>query len=40
MDPVAALHEGAGGFVVDGRQGADVADELVQQGGLDQIRLL
>lgn len=40
VDPVAALHEGAGGFVVDGRQGANVADELVQQGGLDQIRLL
>lgn len=40
VDPVAALHEGAGGFVIDRRQGADVADELVQQGGLDQVRLL
>lgn len=40
VDPVAALHEGAGGFVIDGCQGADVADELVQQGGLNQVRLL
>lgn len=40
VDSMAALHKGAGGFVIDGRQGADVADELIQQGGLDQIRLL
>lgn len=40
VDPVAALHKGAGGFVIDRRQRADVADELVQQGGLDQVRLL
>lgn len=36
----AALHEGAGRLVVDGRQRADVADELLQQGGLNQVRLL
>lgn len=40
VDPVAALHEGARGLVIDGCQGANVADELVQQGGLDQVRLL
>lgn len=39
MDSMAAFHEGTGGFVVDGGQRADVADELVQQGGLDQVRL-
>lgn len=40
VDAVAALHEGVGGLVVDGRQRANVADELVQQRGLDQVRLL
>lgn len=40
VDPVAALHKGAGGFVIDRGQRANVADELVQQGGLDQVRLL
>lgn len=40
VDPMAALHEGAGRFVIDGGQGADVADELIQQGGLDQVCLL
>ena len=40
LHAAAALHEGAGGLVVDGGQGADVADELLQQGGLDEVRLL
>ena len=40
MDAVASLHEGAGGLVVDGGQGSDVADELVEEGRLDQVRLL
>lgn len=39
-DSSAALHKGTGGLVVDGGQGADVADQLVQQGGLNQVRLL
>lgn len=39
MDAVAALHEGVGGLVVDGGQGANVANELVQQGGLNQVCL-
>ena len=40
VDAVAAFHKGVGGLVVDGGQRADVADELVQQRGLDQVRLL
>ena len=36
----AALHEGAGRLVVDRGQRADVADELVQQRGLDEVCLL
>lgn len=40
VDSVAAFDKGAGWFVVDRRQGTDVADELVQQGGFDQVRLL
>ena len=40
LHAAASLHEGTGGLVVHGRQGADVADELLQQGGLDQVRLL
>lgn len=40
LDASAALDEGTGGLVVDGGQSADVADELLQQRGLDQIRLL
>lgn len=35
----ATLHEGAGWLVVDGGQGANVADKLVQQCGLDEVRL-
>lgn len=35
-----SLHKGAGWFVIDGGQGANVADELIQQCGLNQIRLL
>ena len=40
VDAVAALHEGIGGLVVDRGQRTDVADELIQQGGLDEVRLL
>lgn len=40
VDSMAAFHKGTGGFVIDGGQRADVADELIQQGGLDQVRLL
>lgn len=40
VDAVATLHEGVGGLVVDGGQGANVADEFIQQGGLNQVRLL
>lgn len=40
LHPSATLDEGAGWFVVDGGECADVADELVQQRGLDQVRLL
>lgn len=40
VDSMAAFHKGTGGFVIDRRQRADVADELIQQGGLDQVRLL
>lgn len=35
-----ALHKGAGGLVIDRGQGRDVADELIQQGGLNQVCLL
>ena len=35
-----ALHEGIGGFVVDGSECRDVADEFVQEGGFDEVRLL
>lgn len=40
VDSVAAFNKGAGRFVIDGGQGANVADELIQQGRLDQVRLL
>lgn len=40
VNAVASFHKGIGGFVVDGGQRADVADELVQQGGLDQVCFL
>ena len=39
-DPSAPLHEGAGRFVIDGSQRPDVADQLIQERRLDQIRLL
>ena len=35
-----ALYEGGGRLVVDAGQGGDVADELVQQGRLQQVRFL
>lgn len=38
-DPSAPLHEGAGRFVIDRGQRPDVADQLVQERRLDQIRL-
>ncbi len=40
VNAVASFHKGSGGFVVNGGQRADVADELVQQGGLDQVCFL
>lgn len=35
----APLHKGAGRLVVDGGQCANVADELIQQCGLNEVRL-
>lgn len=35
-----ALHEGIWGFVVDRGKCRDVADEFVQEGGFDEVRLL
>lgn len=35
----APLHKGAGRLMVDGSQGANVADELVQQCGLNEVCL-
>lgn len=40
LDASAALDESTGRLVVDGGKGANVADELLQQCGFDQIRLL
>lgn len=40
VDAMASLNKGIGGLVVDRRQRADVADELVQQRRLNQVRLL
>lgn len=37
---IATFDEGSGRLVVDGGERADVADELVQQRGLQQVRLL
>ena len=34
------LHEGGRRLVVDGGEGGDLADELVQQGWLQEVRLL
>lgn len=39
-DAPAPLHEGAGGLVIDRGQRANVTDQLIQQGRLDQVRLL
>ena len=39
-DAPAPLHEGTGRLVVDGGQCANVADELVQQRGLNEVCLL
>lgn len=38
LNTTAALNEGTGGLVVDGGQSTDVADELLQQCGFNQIR--
>lgn len=40
VDAVTALHESVRRLVVNGCQRTNVADELVQQSGLDQVRLL
>lgn len=40
VDAMTALHKSIRRLVVDRGQWADVADELVQQCGLDQVRLL
>lgn len=40
LDASAALNKGTGRLMVDRGKCADVADELLQQRGLDQIRLL
>ena len=40
VDAMTTLHKGVWGLVVDGGQGANVADEFIQQGGLNQVRLL
>lgn len=40
VDSVTALNKSAGWFVIHRRQGANVTDELVQQGGLNQVCLL
>ena len=39
-DAPSSLHERVGRLVVDGRQAGDVADELIQQCRLYQVRLL
>lgn len=38
-NPSAPLHEGAGRLVIDRGQRSDVADELIQQRGLNQVCL-
>lgn len=40
VDPVAPLHESVGWFVVHGSQRPNVANQLIQQGWLNQISLL
>ena len=40
LNAAAALNKGTGRLVVDGGQSADVTDELLQQCGFNQIRLL
>lgn len=35
----APLHKGTGGLVIDRSQSANVTDQLIQQGRLDQVRL-
>lgn len=40
LHPTAALHKGTGRLVVDRGQSTNVADELLQQSGLNQVRLL
>lgn len=40
LDTTASLNKSAGWLVVDGGQSTDVADELLQQCGLNQISLL
>lgn len=40
VDAVAALHESVGWFVVHRSQRPNVADQLIQQGWLNQISLL
>lgn len=40
VDSMASLHKGIGRLVVHRGQRADVADELVQQRGLDEVCLL
>lgn len=40
MDAVAPFHKRTGWLMVHGGQGANVADELVQQGRLDEVCLL
>jgi len=40
LNTTAALNKSTGGLVVDRGQSTNVADELLQQGGLNQIRLL
>lgn len=40
LDTSTALHKGAGRLVVDRGQSANVANELLQQSGLNKVRLL
>ena len=40
MDPMTSFHEGVGRLVVHRGQRADVADQLIQQRGLNEICLL
>lgn len=40
LNAAAALNKGTGRLVVDGGQSTNVTDELLQQRGFNQIRLL